>query len=64
MLLSNQIARFFDHQYLWKESSDILDFVTGDIHYRKVVTVTTTFGWVWPGRPSHAQTCQDLVDCL
>ena len=25
-LLSNQIVGFFDHQYLWKESSDILVF--------------------------------------
>ena len=23
---TNQIAEFFDHEYLWKESFDILDF--------------------------------------
>ena len=28
-LSSNQIAGFFDHQYLWKESSDILCFLYG-----------------------------------
>ena len=27
MLLSNQVERFFDHIYLWKESINILDFL-------------------------------------
>ena len=30
MLLANQIAVFFDHQFLWKESINILDFLHGD----------------------------------
>ena len=30
--LSNQIAKFFDHEYLWKESIDILDILHEEIH--------------------------------
>ena len=34
MLPCNQIARFFKHQNLWKESVGILDFfLRGDSHY-------------------------------
>ena len=44
MLLCNQIARFFDHQYPWKEPSDILDFLYGDSYYRKVATETIPLG--------------------
>ena len=32
MLSSNQITGFFDHQYLWKEYMNIVDFFHGDIH--------------------------------
>ena len=38
MLSSNQIARLFDDQYLWKERINILDFLHGDTHHRKVAT--------------------------
>ena len=31
-LTSNQIAEFFDHQYLWKESIGILEFLHRDDH--------------------------------
>ena len=44
-LSSNKIAVYFD-QYLQRGSSDILDFLYGDNHQQKVVSVTTTFGWV------------------
>ena len=40
---SSQTAGFFDHQYLWKESINILDF----LHQKEVAPGTTTFGWVW-----------------
>ena len=30
--LANQIERFFDHQYLWKERIVILMFLHGDNH--------------------------------
>ena len=33
MLLSNQVARFFDQQYLCKESSDILRHIVGTQDY-------------------------------
>ena len=32
MLSVNQIAVFFDHQYVWKGSIDLLDFLHGDNH--------------------------------
>ena len=63
MLSYNEIVRCFDHQYIWKESVDILDSFYGDTHYRKVVTETITFGWLWPDVPSHTQACLDLVGC-
>ena len=37
----------FDHQYLWKESINILHFLLGDNHQRKEASKTTTFGQVW-----------------
>ena len=62
MLSSNQIARLFDDQYLWKEWINILDFLHGDTHHRKVAT--EKFGWALPDVVSHAQTCLDLLDLL
>ena len=47
--LSNLIAQFSDHQYLWNELSDILDFFQGDNHQEKGVSETATFGWVCQG---------------
>ena len=41
MLSSSQIAIFFDHQYLSKESIDTLDFLHGDNHQYKVGSETT-----------------------
>ena len=50
-LLSNQIAGFFDDQYLWKLSIDSLDFLQGNKHHCKKGSETTTFGWVLPVVP-------------
>ena len=35
-------SKILDHQFLWKKSSDILDFVHGDNHQWKVESETTT----------------------
>ena len=43
-----QIAEVVDKLYLWKESSDILDFLHGDSYLGKIAPETTTFGWAWP----------------
>ena len=51
MLSANQIVGFFDHQYFWKESVDILDLVHGDNHHGMVAYETATFLWVWPNVP-------------
>ena len=48
MLSTNQIAILFDHQYLWNEPTDNVDFLYGDNHEGKVASETTTFGWVSP----------------
>ena len=50
-LLFNQIAGFFDHQYLSKESICILDFLHGFNHQGKVASEIITFSWVWLGVP-------------
>ena len=44
-LPTNQIAVFFDHQYLWKYSIDTLDFLHGDNHKQKEgFEITTLVG--------------------
>ena len=43
LLFSTQIA-WIDHYYLWKKSIDILGFLNGHTHFRKVTTETITFG--------------------
>ena len=40
---TNQIAVFFDHQYLFKESTNTLDFLHGDIHQGEVGSESSTF---------------------
>ena len=61
MLLSNQVAGYFYYQYVWKECIIIFDFLHGVIHQGKVTSETTTFGGVFPGMPSQARTCLDLL---
>ena len=56
MLLSNWIARFFDHQYLWNKSIYILDFLHGD---ELLATETIT----WLGVARCAQTCPSIPRC-
>ena len=56
-LLSNQMARFFGYQYLWREPIYFFFFLHGDIHQGKVASETTTFGWVWLGVPLFQLDC-------
>ena len=48
-LSPNEIAGFFNHQFFWKKLIDVLVFLRGVIHQRKLVPETATFGWVWAG---------------
>ena len=48
VLSTNQNAGFFDHQYLWKESSSVIVFLHGVSHQWKVPYETTTFALVRP----------------
>ena len=44
VLLSNQIAGFFDDQCLWKESDQVLGFFFRNICPGKIASKTTTVG--------------------
>ena len=44
-LSSNQIAGFFDHQYLWKKFNNLLDFLNGDSHQAKEERLWLLIGW-------------------
>ena len=61
MLLSSQIAVFFDPQYLWKESINMLQFLNGGNCQEKVESHATPFGSIWSGVPSHAQNLPRLA---
>ena len=56
MLLSNQIA-----EGMWKEFTSFFDFFRGDTHQGKLASEATVFGWVFPDRSSHTETCLDLL---
>ena len=45
MPLSGKIIGFFDHQYLWKETTNVLDFLHGDVNQRRAACKTTTADW-------------------
>ena len=60
MPLSNQIAGFFDRQYLWKKYIDIVNFLHGDMHQGD--RIWDYYFWVMlQSIPNHAQICIDLL---
>ena len=59
-LSSDQIARFFDHQYIWKESRDILVLLHVVNHQVKVASEMTTFSLLWPVLPLAQSDCKIL----
>ena len=62
MLLPNQIAGFFNHQCLWKESISNSEFLHGGNHQGNLASETTTFGSIRSRKPGHIQTCLDLPE--
>ena len=58
MLLPSQVAEFFDHQYVRKETINVLDFLHRDINQKKIASKSTFVGYdqVCPAMPSHSQT--------
>ena len=46
MFLSNKIAGFFDHQYLWKETIIVLDFLRRISYREKIGCKSTIVDWV------------------
>ena len=59
VLSSNQIAGFYDHQFVWKESN-FLVFLQGDNHQGKIASEAATLGWVWPVAPLTQRDCRNL----
>ena len=51
MLSFNQIAGFFDHQYLWNKAIIVLDFCVEMFDKKKIKSKGTNVGWVWPDIP-------------
>ena len=45
------IAKFFDQQYIWKESIDIADCLHEGNHQGKAASENVTFGSMWPVNP-------------
>ena len=57
----NHSAEFFDYQYLWKKTINILGFLHRDNYQRSIVSKSTTVGYVWPVRSSQATICHRNV---
>ena len=52
MLLSKQIAGFFEDQYLWKELINIFDFLHGDIpQKRQLLRLVPLVGFIHAAQP-------------
>ena len=47
----NQFAELFDHQYLWKESINILYFLCGGSHQEKVASLLVWYDHGYPVMP-------------
>ena len=47
----NQFAELFDHQYLWKESINILHFLCGGSHQEKVASLLVWYDHGYPVMP-------------
>ena len=59
MLSHNQFAGSFDHQYLWKQLLNVLDFLqSGSLQGRG----NFIFSWIWSDMANQAQTYQHLPE--
>lgn len=58
---SSHIVVLFDHQYLWKVSMIVLEFLHRNSHQEKENFEDRTFDEVWPGVASHTYACPDLT---
>ena len=61
MNLANQIVGFVNHQYLWKESINVFDFLHRYSSQGRVASKATVVNWVRLGVPSYVQTCQNFT---
>ena len=64
MLLSDQIAGFFDDQCLWKESEKVLGFLFRNSYPGKIASKINTVDLGWPGVLSHIHTNLHLLNQL
>ena len=59
-ILSNHIAGFFDHHYIWRALINVLGFSHRDIHQEREtlkVIFLIRYGQAWPLRPKLAYSC-------
>ena len=61
MFSNHHIGLVFDHQSLWKESIDNLDFWHGDTGEGNIGYETTYFGWLWPVLPCPIKLQDSLI---
>ena len=61
MVSSKKDTNFFDHQYLWKETTSALVFLNRDSNQGKIACKTITAGRVRPGMLIHLQTYLGLT---
>ena len=59
-----QIAGFFDCQYLWKETINVLDLVYTNSYQKKIVSKITSVGWVWQDAYTYQVEFGWSGDCL
>ena len=60
LLSSNQIPGSFDHQHLWNEAINVLDFLHKDTWQGNITSKTISFGKMGPCMPNHAQAYQNF----
>ena len=60
VLLSNQTARFFDHQYFWNKTNPFFDIMLRDSYWGKIASKTTNIALLWQDMSSLAWTCLHL----
>ena len=59
-LSSSQIARIFNHRYLWYTAIHVLNFLHRDSYQGKIVSKTSNVVWVCPGMLRSVKTCLNL----
>lgn len=62
MLSPNKFTGFFDNQYPWKETTNVLDFLHRVNNQGKIACKIAIVGWLWPCMFSHGWTSLELAE--